>query len=180
VSQVPATTDSVFGLPLPLELGRTPRQRVTDHESGQPGMGFSASYVNALYSATLYIYDLGIAGLPDDATKPAAVAHFESCIQDVYRAELAAGRAVECRQAFNAGIQNADGQQLLIARFGYSGDTDRYRTFLHFTTRNGKFIKLRTTFQETSNSAASLTDTVMRSYLDLIWPSSSNFNVGNT
>lgn len=161
---------SVHGIPLPLELGKTPRLRVVNYEANSPGAGVSASYVNAVYSVTLYVYDLGLSNLPEDPLSSSVMEHFQESVQGALTSADSNGERLECKAAHGVSLEPDSGVNYLVATFGLENDQGRFRSFIFLTTKNGRFVKLRMSFHPTSLAAESLSSIVARTYFALLWP----------
>ena len=161
---------SVHGLPLPLSLAKTPRSRVANHEATYPGQGMSASYINAVYSVTLYIYDSGFTDMPDDPVSEVVVEHFRAAIQGAIAAAQARNETLRCKAAHAVAEPPATTAEYLVAKFGTDDDNGRFTSFIYLAVKNGKFVKLRITFSQPSISAESLAEVVANSYFALLWP----------
>jgi hypothetical protein len=67
----------VSGLAFPFEIGWLHFDSALDYESRSPGLGYSLLYGAPGIKATLYVYDLGLAAIPDDVADSVVRDEFE-------------------------------------------------------------------------------------------------------
>lgn len=78
---------SFLGFEFPSKFLGIPRVNVLNYEKDSPGLGFSASYENGPFKATVYIYDLQQTSIPEDVSAPIHLRNFRAAKQDVVAAQ---------------------------------------------------------------------------------------------
>lgn len=61
-------------------FSRGPR---TDYEARAPGLGYSVVYTNGRWKADIYVYDAGVANIPDGASSPVVTGQLAQAAGDV-------------------------------------------------------------------------------------------------
>lgn len=74
----------------PAEVAGFSRGPRTDYEARSPGLGYSVVYTNGHWKADIYVYDAGVANIPDGASSPVVTGQLAQAAGDV-RTEI--GRA---------------------------------------------------------------------------------------
>ena len=71
------------GLVLPPTLADMRQTEPHDYEPDSPGLGVSVGYQAPGTTATIYLYTLGQAAIPDGAAAPEVEAHFRQVLEDI-------------------------------------------------------------------------------------------------
>jgi hypothetical protein len=125
----------VSGLTFPFEIGWLHFDKGEDNEQEEPGLGQSLSYKAPGIICSLYIYDRGLANIPDDVADAAVVEEFESASREI----------AEHRPDFEAVPDQQQGQDCL-ERYYRVGEQGQQASLLWLTTSRGRFIKARVTW----------------------------------
>jgi len=125
----------VSGLTFPYEIGWLHFDNSENHEAQTPGLGHSLHYKAPGIVCSLYVYDRGHTGIPDDVTDDVIQKEFESANSEIANARpnLAAWPDQALRQD-------------CLASFYRVGDEGREVSLLLLTTSRGRFIKVRMTW----------------------------------
>ncbi|AWI90395.1 hypothetical protein C0214_20470 [Methylobacterium sp. DM1] len=71
------------GFDFPAEVAGFTRGPRTDYEARAPGLGYSVVYTNGRWKADIYVYDAGVANIPDGASSPAVAGQLAQAAGDV-------------------------------------------------------------------------------------------------
>ena len=130
------------GFVFPAEVAGFARGPRTDFEARAPGLGTSVVYTNGRWKADVYVYDLGLAGIPDGPGSPAVAGQVEQASREI-------GTMVErghYRGSDDRGAVQVAGAPLACRAFGIDhpalGPTE---SLLCVTGLRGKFVKFRLT-----------------------------------
>jgi len=121
-------------------FARGPR---TDYESRAPGLGTSVAYTNGRWKADIYVYDGGVANIPDGPSSPPVTGQLTQAAADIGTA-VAQGiyRGSEDRGAVQ--VPGSAGARLACRGFTIDhpalGPTE---SLLCLTGLRGKFVKFR-------------------------------------
>lgn len=140
---------AALGFDLPESLGGFARGQTRDYN--QPGLGWSVAYYDAGHdAATLYIYDLGVAGIPDGPDNDAVRQQFDQATGDVLRATGALDRdGVKLIERY--GVGPGDKTLFYCSEFEITRPPDgphgggKERSYLYITGFRGQFVKVRIT-----------------------------------
>jgi hypothetical protein len=153
---------SIAGVELPDRIGPWTGGRVTDYEASESGLGKSIAYHGgSLGEATLYIYDHGLARIPDGAMNPVVRAEFDECTRAVLAPAAAHGREIELTSCYATGAPDKVAEFLCAEFLDKKSDGDR--TFLYLTGANDQFVKIRLSLRlsdETNPAAQNFVDQV--------------------
>ncbi len=134
----------VGGINVPKKLGAFELQKVIDNESEKPGLGKTLIFYNPEAVATAYVYNMGLASIPDSIDAPVVLNHFNQVRDDVLKvyptAKLTYSHLIEAVQGHQ--VIHAD---FLIPDSTYSRSAIK-NSELYITTCRGNFIKIRTTY----------------------------------
>jgi hypothetical protein len=125
----------VSGLTFPYEIGWLHFDNSENHESQTPGLGHSLHYKAPGIVCSLYVYDRGRTGIPDDVTDDVIQKEFESATREIANA----------RSNFEPWPDQAMRKDCL-ASFYRVGDEGRQVSLLLLTTSQGRFMKARMTW----------------------------------
>lgn len=131
------------GFDFPAEVAGFTRGPRTDYESRAPGLGYSVVYTNGRWKADIYVYDAGVATIPDGASSPAVAGQLAQAAGDV-RTAVAQGvyRGSEDRGAVR--LPGEAGAKLACRAFTIDhpalGPTE---SLLCLTGLRGQFVKFR-------------------------------------
>lgn len=127
----------------PAELAGFARGPRTDYEARAPGLGTSVAYTNGRWKADIYVYDGGVANIPDGPSSPTVAGQLAQASRDIGTA-VAQGtyRGSEDRGAVQ--VPGAAGARLACRAFTIDhpalGPTE---SLLCLTGLRGKFVKFR-------------------------------------
>lgn len=127
----------------PVEVAGFARGPRTDYEARAPGLGTSVAYTNGRWKADIYVYDGGVANIPDGPSSPPVTGQLAQAAGDVKTA-VAQGiyRSSEDRGAVR--LQGSAGARLACRAFTIDhpalGATE---SLLCLTGLRGKFVKFR-------------------------------------
>lgn len=127
--------DDISGLTFPYEIGWLHFDNSDNNEAHSPGMGHGLHYKAPGIICSLYVYDRGRTGIPDDVTDDVVRKEFESAVSDI----------ATSRPNFSGWPDQAERQDYL-ARFYRVGDDGREVSLLLLTTSRGRFVKARMTW----------------------------------
>jgi hypothetical protein len=135
-----------LGFDLPKQVIGFARGRITDNEPHQPGLGYTIAYHGPSgEQATVYVYDLGISGIPDGPLNAAVRAAFDQATTAAMAAAGLLDMTVELVDRYGTGNLN-DGAQYLCAEFMIQTNSGTHkRSYLYLTGYKGKFVKIRAT-----------------------------------
>jgi hypothetical protein len=126
----------VSGLVFPFEIGWLHFDKCENNELASPGLGHSLAYKAPGIICSLYVYDRGLASVPDDVT--------DSVVQDEF--EEAAREIAEHRSDFEVLAEQPAPSQGCLERYYRVGDPGRQASLLWLTTSRGRFIRARVTW----------------------------------
>ncbi|MBB2964389.1 hypothetical protein [Methylobacterium sp. R2-1] len=127
----------------PAEVAGFARGPRTDYEARAPGLGYSVVYTNGRWKADIYVYDAGVANIPDGASSSAVTGQLAQAAGDI-RAAVAQGvyRGSEDRGAVR--VPGEAGAKLTCRAFTIDhpalGATE---SLLCLTGLRGQFVKFR-------------------------------------
>lgn len=127
----------------PAEVAGFARGPRTDYEARAPGLGYSVVYTNGRWKADIYVYDAGVANIPDGASSPVVTGQLAQAAGDV-RTAVAQGiyRGSEDRGAER--LPGEAGARLTCRAFTIDhpalGPTE---SLLCLTGLRGQFVKFR-------------------------------------
>jgi hypothetical protein len=145
----------VSGLIFPFEIGWLHFDNSENNESHSPGMGHGLHYKAPGIICSLYVYDRGRTGIPNDVRDDVIRKEFESATSEIATA----------RPNFSAWPDQATRQDCL-ERFYRIGVAGQEVSLLLLTTSRGPFVKARMTwFREPfiDNAAKNFVDTLLAS-----------------
>jgi hypothetical protein len=125
-----------LGLRIPCEIGWLHVDVISDNEGVAPGAGITVPYGAPAIKATVYIYDWQRTDIPEDVMHPIVWDEFQQAIRDV-------SSLIPNAEAWND--PPFDGRYLI--RYFKIGDDAKDNTAVALTTYNGKFLKMRLTWQ---------------------------------
>jgi hypothetical protein len=125
----------VSGLTFPFEIGWLHFDNSENNESDTPGLGHNLHYKAPGIICSLYVYDRGRTGIPDNVADDVIRIEFESAASEIATA----------RPDFAVWPDQATSQDYL-ARFYKVGDDGREASLLLLTTSRGRFVKARMTW----------------------------------
>jgi hypothetical protein len=125
----------ISGLMFPFEIGWLHFDKSENNEVDAPGLGHSLNYNAPGITGSLYVYDRGLANIPDDVANAVVQDEFEKAAQeiDTHRPDLAASPDVPPRQD-------------CLERYYRVGDSGRQASLLSLTTSRQRFIRARVTW----------------------------------
>jgi hypothetical protein len=145
---------TMHGLGFPEMVAGYARNETKDYETTHPGLGYSAAYRRNAWTASVFIYDLGLKSIPDDPLAPPIREQVQQASAEVHRAVTAgAYQKASNKGAYNlpdagrARFQCADFE--IVRRDGEERDS-----LLCITAWRGKFIKFRVTGPRQSDGTA--------------------------
>ncbi len=139
---------TLYGIPFPWTLSDFKRYAFVGYEHQQPGLGYSVPYnrmrLNGTSSgtATIYMYDLGIQGIPPDLTNSVVIEHFEQVLAEIADARLK--RQSRLMKKFGRGDLES-GNGFLGAILECVEDDIQEVSAVFLTVYEQRFIKLRLT-----------------------------------
>jgi len=139
-----AADDTVRLLPTPLELPRRIGPLAFDgapHKFEQPALGYAYQYLGRSLSLTIYVYDLGVADIPDGGDTNVTCEQFEQAKYDVTRAGYA-NTVLKSEQL----VRLAPPDDALLARealFEFEREGHPTISYLWLTGVAKNFVKLR-------------------------------------
>ena len=157
------------GLDFPDEIAGFVRGQHRDYETTNPGLGYSVAYRREGWTATVYVYDLGLRSIPDDPRSRVSMRNFEQAKEDVLAAQRqGAYRSAELKRDFL--LPETGAPRLQCASFTLvRRDNNEYDSYLCVTAWRGSFVKLRLTGERhESNDAAA--GRFMAAWMRLLWP----------
>lgn len=127
----------------PAEIAGFARGPRTDYEARTPGLGYSVVYTNGRWKADVFVYDLGVAAIPDGPSSAAVGGQVEQAGREIgMMVERGGYRGSEDRGAVRLG--GSAGKALACRAFGIDhpalGQTE---SLLCVTGLRGKFVKFR-------------------------------------
>lgn len=138
------------------------RGKVINYEPENSGHGYSTAYHGGPQGeATIYVYDLGLAHIPDGPTTRIIMDEFNSTTNDVLALPID-GRRVEFIERYGTGAPDR-GEEFLCAEFVIEDAAGRRRSYLYLTGANRHFVKIRVTLR--SNDP---TDPTAREFADAV------------
>ena len=156
-AQAPAQTPdgpvTHFGLTFPPEIGGAQRINVRAYEPGTPGAGYSAGYRHGEATSTVYIYDDGVASIPDNLDSAVVRDQFKQA-----KGAMGAAQAgISVREANTFTIHDAGKRARLICSayvLVRQASPGAFDTFLCLGVYKGKFFKVRTTMPQRADAEA--------------------------
>ncbi len=161
---------SFDGLTFPDQVGGAQLGQTEDFESRRAGLGYGVSYQKPGWAIDIYIYDLGLSSIPDDATSEVVKAQLKKASGDILALEKR-GAYADVRHTGSFVIKGSDGR----ARFGCEDftylrqDMGKVDSYLCVTGWQNKFIKFRLTTAHDAGSAAAARR-FMQAWLPVLWP----------
>ncbi len=126
----------VSGLMFPFEIGWLHFDKAENNELYSPGLGHSLNYKAPGIACSLYVYDRGLAAVPDDVAS--------SVVQDEF--EEAAREIATHRPDFEIVADQLTQAQDCLERYYRVGEAGRQASLLWLTTSRRRFIKARVTW----------------------------------
>jgi hypothetical protein len=171
-AQAPGQPVTYYGLTFPVEIGGGRQIGITDYESTRPGLGYSVGYRHRGATSTVYIYDGGLARVPDDLNAPLVTRQLEQARSDIFRSRPAG--TVADRGNFT--IADSGRRPRLICNgvvikngiFGNTPGAPSLDSFVCLGVVNGKFFKVRTSMPQRPDSTAEVRSFV-GAWVDRIW-----------
>ncbi|WP_036302755.1 hypothetical protein [Methylobacterium sp. 77] len=121
-------------------FARGPR---TDYESRAPGYGYSVVYTNGRWKADVYVYDGGVASIPEGATSPAVATQAEHAVREI-GAMVERGHYRSSQDRGVVRLNGATGRKFACRAFAIDhtalGSTE---SLMCITGLRGKFVKFR-------------------------------------
>jgi hypothetical protein len=136
------------GMVFPDHLAGIDKGRITDHEKEHPGLGISIGYNGPRITATIYLYTMGMASVPENIDSPAFVAHFGQTAEDVFQAGrqgLWNNVKKTSEDILFIGPPETDRKALCDA-FSYSRNNDDLLSKLCLFSYRNHFVKIRFTY----------------------------------
>jgi hypothetical protein len=161
---------NIYGLTIPERVGGLVRGPPVDYESKSPGLGYSVRFSGRPgWTVDVYIYDLGLATIPDDIESGIVKGQFARAKGDI--AELGR-RGTYANVTEQDGFTVADGSKprFLCSAFSYlRGDRKEIdvNSYLCLTSWNNKFVKIRMTAEKGLLSLNDATNFV-RAWVELL------------
>jgi hypothetical protein len=125
----------VSGLVFPFEIGWLHFDKGEDVERDSPGLGHSLNYRGPGINCSLYVYDKGLASVPDDVADAVVQGEFEEAARDI----------ATHRPDFEAVADQPSSTQDCLERYYRVGEGQQ-ASLLWLTTSRGRFIKARVTW----------------------------------
>jgi hypothetical protein len=125
----------VSGLVFPFEIGWLHFDKGEDVERESPGLGHSLNYRAPGIICSLYVYDKGLASIPDDVTDAVVQGEFEEAARDI----------ATHRPDFEAVSDQPPPEPDCLERYYRVGEGQQ-ASLLWMTTSRGRFIKVRVTW----------------------------------
>ncbi|WP_232629834.1 hypothetical protein [Methylobacterium sp. Leaf118] len=127
----------------PTEIAGFARGPRTEFEARAPGLGYGVVYTHGRWKADIFVYDLGVAAIPDGPASPAVGGQVEQAGREIgTMVERGVYRASQDRGAVR--LDGAAGAALACHAFGIDhpalGPTE---SLLCVTGLRGKFVKFR-------------------------------------
>jgi hypothetical protein len=142
---------NIYGLTIPERVGGLVPGQPVDYESKSPGLGYSVRFSGRPgWTVDVYIYDFGLATIPDDIESGIVKGQFARAKGDI--AELGR-RGTYANVTEQDGFTVADGGKphFLCSAFSYlRGDRKELdvNSYLCLTSWNNKFVKIRMTAEK--------------------------------
>lgn len=160
---------SLFGIPLPKAICGLTRGEITNNELTNPGLGYTVPYNGPVQKATIYIYDLGLAAVPDDPTSEVVLNHFNHNVQQIIEMKSAGFfSSVEVKSKYGTG-DPATGIEFLCCEFRAVEDGKALETFLFLTSYSKLFVKVRFTTPLQDRSSIYARE-FANAVAELLWP----------
>jgi hypothetical protein len=141
----PAGDLDLRGLPLPAKLLGLQRGEMTDHEKDNPGAGVSAPYAGPGIAATVYVYDHGQPGQPDNPESPAMQEEFRQAIAQAHIwVDLGQAKSVDLLEVW-AIPRPRLGIEYLCAQLRIVDQAGDYDSYIFLAPYSGQFLKIRFT-----------------------------------
>lgn len=143
---VAAASDTIRGVPFPLELADFRRGPVIDNEPNHPGLGVSIPYSGPGVVATVFVYDLGLSNIPSGVVSREVRAQAAQAEREIFSARP----NVEVLQPLSAG--EASCQRFLRAKYRFpehsSVANQWVHSYLYVGSAKGNFVKIRLSYRE--------------------------------
>jgi hypothetical protein len=143
--QHPAT-----GLVFPDRLASMQKDKVTDYEKDNPGLGVGIGYNSPGITLTIYVYNYGIKSLPGSPDDPAIRQHFAQVVGDVMTMGLR-GRYIDLVKSQETEVvlgSSPTGPKALSASFSYVQNNVERLSKLYLTSYKNHFVKVRYTYNK--------------------------------
>ncbi|HEV2542218.1 MAG TPA: hypothetical protein VGU70_05590 [Methylobacterium sp.] len=131
------------GFDFPAEVAGFTRGPRTDYEARAPGLGYSVVYTNGRWKADIYVYDAGVANIPDGAPSPAVAGQLAQAADDV-KAAVAQGIYRDSKDRGPVRLPGEASARLTCRTFTIDhpalGPTE---SLLCLTGLRGQFVKFR-------------------------------------
>ncbi|KQQ13390.1 hypothetical protein ASF53_14350 [Methylobacterium sp. Leaf123] len=150
----------------PAEVAGFSRGPRTDYEARAPGLGYSVVYTNERWKADVYVYDAGVANIPDGPSSPAVTGQLAQAASDV-RTAVAQGiyRGSEDRGAVR--LPGEAGAKFTCRAFAIDhpalGPTE---SLLCLTGLRGQFVKFRLSGPTAKQAPKAEAEQFMTGWLD--------------
>lgn len=136
--------DAATAFQFPAELAGFSRGEVVDFEAQRPGLGFGVPYSAPGVKATVYVYGLQIADLPEGIASSAFLKHARQTEREI----VSAWADVQVLSAQGRGDGHCG--DFMRTRFSLAdprdASGDRFISHLYLGSRKGNFIKIRVTY----------------------------------
>jgi hypothetical protein len=135
---------SIYGVSVPAQINSCVVIGKREYENEHPGLGTSLTYRCPNAVLTLFIYNAGVAHLPDGISSPATASQFRQASSEVARfSPDAVASSTEPQVGELNGVEVAIRGWHLPS--GTPGEPYPSTSWLLLTARNGHFVKLRLT-----------------------------------
>lgn len=136
----PAIAADVYrGLALPAELAGFERGEMTDFEPRAKGFGMSIRYDTPGIKATVYLYDMGIRGLPEGADNQNVQAQAQQSMRDIEQMHS----DVRILEAFAHGPDSCSNFLRTKVSYIEARSGAALHSYLYLGSKKGNFVKLR-------------------------------------
>lgn len=159
-----------YGLTFPEQIAGAKIEQTTEYEGRAPGWGYSVKYEKPGWRLDVYIYDLGLASIPDGPASDALRQEMARSVDEIF-AMQARGFYSEVTLRRDHLVHDASGRARLSCadyafRHGSKGQVD---SFLCLTGWGNKFLKFRLTSPR-HPGAGSEAEQILAAWFGLLWP----------
>lgn len=169
----PGQARPIFGFPLPAQIDGARREKITDFEKTQVGLGYGVRYRLPDWTIDIYVYDLKLVSIPDDPMSEIVRTEHAAARNDVFSlAQRNMYRDVAVKQEYV--IADSAGRPRFVcsalALFHVARNV-AYDTYLCLGGWHGKFVKFRMSTPRSETSSAT-SRRFITAWLGVLWPQS--------
>jgi hypothetical protein len=154
ITSASADTPDFFGLRFPDTVAGFTRGKVTDFEKDHPGLGYGVKYSDKGWAIDIFIYDDGIANIPDSLSAETVVAQFNQAQNDIIEQRRKRNENVDINGRFDIAGPDSKARFICGAYLIATSDRQQLDSFLCLTTWHGKFVKYRLSTRSADGTTA--------------------------